>query len=355
MLDARIPLQVRAPRLDEMGGAYEQGLRLRDMVNVRRAKEAEAAESARYKNTLMGLLQINDINTPEGQQQFTRDLATVGYAPQAMEFAKTWKGMQKTDAEIAKLKQPPTPASKPKPDYLKGKNGNYWVAGADGTMQDTGIPFHMDPKPEPQGTIIQIPGAPPMRVVGNQAIPISGAPVVPERPDAAAKPLTEGQSNAALFGRRMELALHDMGRLEKAGYNRASATAGAGAMLPNMLQTGRSQEQENAERNFLTAVLRRESGATIQPSEFETGERLYFPRAGDKPETLAQKKRNREQALAGLRTAAGPAWDSTPSSVPTWDAAPQQGPVQVRTKAERDALPPGTAYIGPDGKRAVKK
>lgn len=43
--------------------------------------------------------------------------------------------------------------------------------------------------------------------------------------------------------------------------------------------------------------------------------------------------------------------DSTPAT-----AAPAGGaPVQVKSKAERDALPAGTAYIGPDGKTYIKK
>lgn len=60
------------------------------------------------------------------------------------------------------------------------------------------------------------------------------------------------------------------------------------------------QQQFQAERNFVNAVLRRESGAAISPTEFESATLQYFPTAGDSKEVLAQKKRNRDQVLQSL-------------------------------------------------------
>ncbi len=57
---------------------------------------------------------------------------------------------------------------------------------------------------------------------------------------------------------------------------------------------------KQAERNFLTAILRRESGATITPSEFSVAELQYFPRPGDDQKTLAQKKQARDTAIASF-------------------------------------------------------
>jgi hypothetical protein len=51
--------------------------------------------------------------------------------------------------------------------------------------------------------------------------------------------------------------------------------------------------QEQAERNFINAVLRRESGAAIAPQEFESARQQYFPQAGDTPAVLEQKRQNR--------------------------------------------------------------
>jgi len=70
-----------------------------------------------------------------------------------------------------------------------------------------------------------------------------------------------------------------------------------GDNLPNALQSGDRQAYEQAKNNFATAVLRRESGASIAPSEFETLEKTYFPTRGDKPEVVAQKEALRNTVI----------------------------------------------------------
>src|SRR5690606_34273895 len=82
--------------------------------------------------------------------------------------------------------------------------------------------------------------------------------------------------------------------------------------VPNAIRSGESLSQEQAERNFVNAVLRKESGAAIAPSEFESAERQYFPRVGDTPEVLEQKKANRLQALEGFKVEAGRHYDAVP-------------------------------------------
>lgn len=76
---------------------------------------------------------------------------------------------------------------------------------------------------------------------------------------------------------------------------------------PNWSKPDWFQQQEQAERNFINAVLRRESGAVISPSEFEEGRRQYFPQPGDGAETLAQKKRSRQTVLDSYIKEAGSA------------------------------------------------
>lgn len=142
--------------------------------------------------------------------------------------------------------------------------------------------------------------------------------VAKENPQA--KPATEGQSNAAMFGKRMELALQDLERVKQGGYDPSKVSSGIGRVLSktpivgNFLASDKLQEQKNAETNFLTAVLRKESGASISPTEFKTGEEVYFDRPGDSDSLKQQKARNRQQALEGLKAAAGNAWDSVASA-----------------------------------------
>lgn len=70
-----------------------------------------------------------------------------------------------------------------------------------------------------------------------------------------------------------------------------------GNFLPNIFQTEDRQAYEQAKKNFATAVLRRESGASIAPSEFKTLNETYFPAAGDKPDVVAQKNALRNTVI----------------------------------------------------------
>lgn len=128
------------------------------------------------------------------------------------------------------------------------------------------------------------------------------------------KSLSSSQSQAATFADRIEQSEKAFDELTREGYDRSDITAGLGAMLPNVVKSSEAQRQAQAERNFINAVLRRESGAAIAPSEFDSAEEQYFPRAGDSDETLAQKKQNREIVLNGLRREVDPAGESTNES-----------------------------------------
>ena len=66
------------------------------------------------------------------------------------------------------------------------------------------------------------------------------------------------------------------------------------------------QKADQAARNFITASLRQESGATIKPEEFDTQYRIFFPMPGDGEDVLKQKAESRAQAIEGFRVAAGP-------------------------------------------------
>ena len=137
------------------------------------------------------------------------------------------------------------------------------------------------------------------------------------------------QYNAALFGKRAQQAEQVFNTLEATGYDRTSAGQGLMSLLPGAAQGGELKQQNQAETNFLTAVLRKESGAAISPEEFKMGEANYFPRVGDTPKVLEQKRQARLQAIEGLKAAAGPAWEqvkSAPISQQKAPTKPQTGP-----------------------------
>lgn len=126
------------------------------------------------------------------------------------------------------------------------------------------------------------------------------------------KPLTEAQGNAYLFGTRADEA-HKI--LDNVGTNYSpmkvsiagamdkvpGVNAGANAMLPE-----NEQKVMQAQRNFVNAILRKESGAAIAQSEFDNARKQYFPQPGDSEAVIKQKRTNRETAIAGLAKIVGP-------------------------------------------------
>ncbi len=136
-----------------------------------------------------------------------------------------------------------------------------------------------------------------------------------QRIDTKTEPdLKDHQVLSATYGKRIKQAEDVFSDLEKSGYNRADLGEGTKDLLSAIPGFGNLtgedlKRQRQAERNFVTATLRKESGAAISAGEFKTAEQQYFPRAGDTPEVLAQKRANRMQVMEGMKLGAGRAWD----------------------------------------------
>jgi len=156
--------------------------------------------------------------------------------------------------------------------------------------------------------------------------------------------MTESQGNATAFGMRMLESDSLLTNLEKQGtvssgrirgavegtltslipYQGANLAEGAGSMMnvmPGFLGGPSSEQQQydQAKRNFITAVLRKESGASIGASEFLNEEKKYFPQAGEDDKVIKQKQRARKLAIEAMKIQAGPGSKSIQSTTP--DAA----------------------------------
>lgn len=154
-----------------------------------------------------------------------------------------------------------------------------------------------------------------------QAIP--GGPADPTQ-KLNAKPPTEFQGKSATYGARAEQADKIISDLEgkysplavnaKQGLGGTWGIGGALEAGANVLMSKESQKAEQAQRDFVNAVLRQESGAAISPSEFENAKKQYFPQPGDSKELLQQKSNNRKLAIQGFMNNAGPAAFHAPQS-----------------------------------------
>jgi hypothetical protein len=148
---------------------------------------------------------------------------------------------------------------------------------------------------------------PPSRAGGpSQILRLPGTDQPAIKPGEKPKDLNDAQSKANLFGTRAQEANKIVSKLAGAGTTSPSFAQqvtnadGIGGRVATALATPQQQQIDQAQRDFINAVLRRESGAVINPGEFTNARAQYFVQPGDKPAVIAQKARNRQIAVEGI-------------------------------------------------------
>lgn len=143
------------------------------------------------------------------------------------------------------------------------------------------------------------------------------------------KPLTEFQGKSSGFGVRAASAHEQLNALEGGalggefdsmpGYRNGPVQPGvikrSAEALPligesmgtalNFTQSAAQQRVDQAQRNFVNATLRQESGAAISQGEWDNAKKQYFPQPGDDASVIEQKRLNRAQVINGFKTSAG--------------------------------------------------
>lgn len=170
------------------------------------------------------------------------------------------------------------------------------------------------------------------------------------------KPMTEFQGKSAGFADRAQEAdqiLSGLNYSPAALNSKASAesTPLIGGLLgsaANALTSSENQQAEQAQRNFINAILRQESGAAIGQSEFDNARKQYFPQPGDSKEVIAQKAENRKTAIAGLQRSAGPSYKAPTGKAKAAGNVPNTNAKgwTLYTDAQGNR-----AYVSPDGKQ----
>ncbi len=175
--------------------------------------------------------------------------------------------------------------------------------------------------------------------------------------------LTESEGrNSGFYGRGVE-SQQILNDLESQGTSLWNKTVGNIPVAGNFLRSADAQKYDQAKRNFINAVLRRESGAVISPEEFANAEEQYFPQPGDGNEVIAQKRRNRDTTIQGLKVSSGQGapfalpTDQAPQppSAPTPPAPPQAAVPRVTSPTEYERLPSGARYTDPNGNIRTKR
>lgn len=143
--------------------------------------------------------------------------------------------------------------------------------------------------------------------------PIPGGPADPaylgQKTEATTgAKMNDEQAKAAGFADRIRTALPIIEQFSEAGTSPLNRALAGIPVAGNYLVGPEYQQLDQAKRNFVNAILRRESGAVISDSEFSNADKQYFPQPGDGPAVLAQKQKNREEAISGMTRSAGPAY-----------------------------------------------
>jgi hypothetical protein len=134
--------------------------------------------------------------------------------------------------------------------------------------------------------------------------------------DAGKPKVTGDQYKVAGFVKRAEQAENVLNQImESKEFDPTSASADVQSrwFYPGIKQSAGYKGFDQASRNFISAILRRESGAAISPQEYESERVKYFPVPGDDADTIAQKTAARAQAMAGLKAESGAAYDLVPT------------------------------------------
>lgn len=189
-------------------------------------------------------------------------------------------------------------------------------------------------------------------LVNGKFVPIEGMAPKPAsggKGGSKGEKLTDGQRKAATFAERMRegdidyLKNREENEYDEEGYLQ-NARTWVGDALGNVNKTlggavrGEGyQRAEQAKKAFINAYLRKESGATISPTEFERYDEEFFPQPGDDPDTIEQKNRARQRVIASMEQEAG-------NAIP-----------RISSREQYDNLRPGTMYIDVrDGKTKRK-
>ena len=148
---------------------------------------------------------------------------------------------------------------------------------------------------------------------GGPAVPIMGPGGTQLKGVSGGKP-TEGETNAAGFAQRMELAQSIFDKLP-AGSQPGAGTRTleavpfiGGAMARQFAQDANTQMYDQAAQDWIRAKLRKESGAAIGVDEARQEYATYFPVVGDTAEKIAQKAEARRVVTLGMQKAAGKAY-----------------------------------------------
>lgn len=143
----------------------------------------------------------------------------------------------------------------------------------------------------------------------------------------APKDLKDFQTKDAMWGERMTRSERNIDEI--AGIDKVTGAPAPNAYNPartlnrfapdspslsnlytaNLFNSKNWQRYQQAAREGIAAILRKDTGAAVTQGEWDLYFPMYYPQPGDDPRVVLQKKEAREAASHALRASSGPAYD----------------------------------------------
>lgn len=159
------------------------------------------------------------------------------------------------------------------------------------------------------------------------------------------KPLTESQSKDTVYSTRAKGALPI---IDQHGDKLAVFGESMSAQVPlvgNYLTSPEYQQAAQAGKEFLQAILRKDTGAAITKEETDEYGSVYLPRPGDSEAVLTQKRQSRQRAIAAIEAG------MTPQAILQQEKALQMTGQPSQPDPSRFANDPSTAKGDRVGRR----
>jgi hypothetical protein len=198
-----------------------------------------------------------------------------------------------------------TMANTQDPNSIASNATTRYTAGLTDARERSKVKYETDGN----GNLVSLPEiAPAGGIVKAGAVTAPGPGMVPL--PGKDSTLNDSQAKSYLFGDRMRAADQIIADMAGKGVNREGMMYSGATSLPlvggslqapaNATQSPEQQRVLQAKRDFMTAALRRESGASIAPSEFDTFDKTYFPQINDDTKVILDKAALRKRAIDGV-------------------------------------------------------
>lgn len=273
--DAQLDMQGRGLDMREQ----EFGMRVKEYAAGLSAQE-RAAEAEKIKT---GVFSASAATSPE---QWDQIVTQMGQPELAGQFANKDALLRQymTAAQILEANKGPENAPLSAPGKLMAdlRAGRITIEQFNSASQKTGMRATISP----DGTMMI-----------EEGVPVSGGGQPKLTVDAAKNTgflVRTRESNKILNDLEAQGTRFGQQNLDKAPLG-----------LGNYARDSEFQQFDQARRDFVNAILRRESGAVISDQEFENANQQYFPVPGDSPEVIKQKRANRVSAIRGIELGSG--------------------------------------------------